>query len=55
MDAPIIWTKPLLKQFVKAYAKAVAKGNETFVFEAQTFGVKYAEYLIEYLTPRLKK
>lgn len=53
-DPTIVWTKPKLKAFTKVYARAVADGKETFTFEGYEFVVKYAEYLIEYLTPRLK-
>lgn len=51
-DPTIIWTVPKLKAFIKVYARAVADGKPTFVFEGHEFVVEYAEYVIQYLQRR---
>lgn len=53
MNEPIVWTKATLRAFIREYKKAVEEGRETFTFKETLFSVSYAEYMIEYLTPRL--
>lgn len=52
-EKTILWTKPMLERFRKAYQKAVADQVDTFMFDGNEFVVGYAKYLIQYLDMNL--
>lgn len=43
----ILWDRPMLRRFKKAYFEALP--DATFTFEGHEFVTNYAKYLIEYL------
>jgi hypothetical protein len=50
----INFTRAKLEELERAYSAAVAKGQETFLFEGHELFVPYAKYLIEYLNHNFK-
>lgn len=45
----VLWDRPKLARFRRAYRAAVAAAAPTFRFDGNEFVVGYAKYLIEYL------
>ena len=52
-DNNILWTLPLLCELKKEIARAKESGVGIFTLNGHEFFLPYAEYLAEYLGPRL--
>lgn len=50
----ILWTRPMLVKFKRAYAHAVETHQAVFKFEEHDFVIGYAKYLIEFLEGKFK-
>ena len=50
----IAWDQRMLKRFKAAQKAAVARKEESFIFDDNEFDVKYSKYLIEYLDGQFK-
>lgn len=49
MSDTILWTRPMLKRFRRAYHIAAADHKESFEFDDHEFVTSYAKYLLKYL------